>query len=248
MAKIRPAAWRVLLLTALLALGLAASAQADTYSVTDTTDSPASGTGSTCTTAGPCTLRQAVTAANDTAGADTINVAPGTYKLDNGDLFINTDVTIAGHEATDTIIDAQNKSRVFDLGGSGGGPGSTVSISNLTMQNGAPAKTSFCSGDGGAIISTNTALTLSHVAVRNSSAFFDGGGVFVEGVHDQCSDIPTPPSGLGATAVTPSLTIDHSEISGNQAGERGGGVSVFVVPVTITDSTVGGNQAGGSGG
>ncbi len=124
------------LTTGLIAVGaglaLAAPAAADTFLVTGTGDAtPAP----VCTQIQPglhqCpTLRSAV---NATAGGDghAIGLPTGTIQLTEGQLIVDTDVTIAGNGARATTVDAGHDSRVFMIAG-----GASVSMANFTVANG----------------------------------------------------------------------------------------------------------------
>ena len=247
MALLRHTTWRVLLATALFLLALTASASAANFQVTSTDG----GTG-TCPSADSCTLRTAIADANANSEADTINVPAGTYTLttaNGGELPIDSDMTILGDPAGGTIIDGSDQVRGFFISTTGS-PALTVKLQDLTVQHGLGDTT--CSTDGGGVFSAGAALTLTRVAIRNSAANFDGGGLMVEGsLQDNCSSALPASVGHGATGPTPSLTIDHSEISENSSGTSsglGGGIATFGVPATITNTTIAGNTTAQNGG
>ena len=125
------------LTTALIAVGawlaLAGPAQADTFIVTGT---------------GDATARAGVHA--DPARAASVPDAPersergvrrrrphaiglptGTIQLTEGQLIVDTDMTIAGNGARATTVDAGQNSRVFMIAG-----GASVSMANFTIANG----------------------------------------------------------------------------------------------------------------
>src|SRR5438552_6691595 len=92
---------------------------------------------------GPGSLRQALADAND---GDTINFAvTGTIGLTSGELLAAKDITISGPGAGNLAINGNANSRVFHIGS-----GQTVTISGLTITNGA----------GGGIYNDHAALTL----------------------------------------------------------------------------------------
>src|SRR5438270_11982503 len=108
------------LAAALTLFVLPCCAQAATLNVTKTADT----NDTVCDS--DCSLREAIGAANGLAGADTINVPAGTYKLTitgsgedadaTGDLDITDDTTIQGAGAGATGIDATGLGdRVFNL-------------------------------------------------------------------------------------------------------------------------------------
>src|SRR5262245_61346627 len=93
-----------------LALATPATAAAATYNVSNTADTPV---GQACAGTTGCSLREAITSANAAGGADTIDVAAGTYTLSEGELQADDEVTIAGVAASTTIIDANHASRAL---------------------------------------------------------------------------------------------------------------------------------------
>jgi CSLREA domain-containing protein len=216
-----------------------------TNSTADTADvSAGDGICETAPGNGVCTLRAALQEANALAGADTINVAAGTYVLTAGELQIGSDMTIAGAGAATTIIDGNANGSVF-RGGS-----TAVGISGLTIQNGSVDASTLgggislfagsnasltdvvvqnnSAGEGGGIYSSNVNLTLTRVAVLNnstktsamSSQFKLGGGIYHSGAI---------------------LTIVDSTIRGNSAVSAGGLFNMGTA--TVVGSTISGNTA-----
>ena len=175
---------------------------------------------------GNCTLRAAISEANALPGADTIILPAEIYILTiptnsddnniNGDLDIRDDLTIIGSGASNTIVDATLKYRVFDL------PvnlGITVTFEDLTIRNG---KTG---GFGGGIRNNGNTVVINRCTISNNVAGEDGGGVQNE---------------MGG-----SLTINNSIINNNTARDDGGGLQDFGGLVTINSSIINGNQATG---
>ena len=141
------AAW-LLVVAAMVAVPTTAAAQT-TGPATYVVDSTATG-GGDCATAGSCTLRAAVDAANANAGS-TVQIPAGTYVID-GQLAISAPTTIegaAGQGAEATVIDAAGGSRVFDVQSTG------VWISGVTVTGGDVNQTG-----GGIRIGNNDELTL----------------------------------------------------------------------------------------
>src|SRR5207248_11497573 len=89
---------------------------------------------------GVLSLREAVRAANALAGADTINVPAGTYRLTltgagedaalTGDLDVTDAVAVRGDGPALTVIDGNAADRVFDL------RAGAVTLTGLTVRNG----------------------------------------------------------------------------------------------------------------
>jgi len=187
-------------------------AMAATITVTNTDDS---GVGS---------LREAIASA---APGDTINFSvTGTITLTSGELLISKDLTITGPGASRLAISGNNASRVFRI------PAGTVSISNVTIQNG-----NIPTGQqgGGGIFNQGT-LTLNNVVVRNNT---------VNG-----TDSPDVGGGIcnGWGLGKGTLIINDSMISGNTAARGGGIFNTGAETLTITNSTVTGNTAIRAGG
>ncbi|MFQ6026024.1 MAG: choice-of-anchor Q domain-containing protein [Dehalococcoidia bacterium] len=184
---------------------------------------------------GNCTLREAVIAANtDTAvdacpagsGTDLIQLVAGNYILSlpgagenaaaTGDLDITSDLTIDGFSISGTSIDGSQLDRVLEIR-----PGSTVIISELTVEKGDSAN------DGGGILNSGT-LTLSNAEVDDNTAEDDGGGIFNDN--------------------TGTLTLNNSFVEDSKA-ERGGGIfNDNTGTLTISGSTVEDNDADIGGG
>jgi hypothetical protein len=196
---------------------------------------------------GAGSLREAVTAANASPGADTIDFAvTGTIGLTSGQLDITDSVTINGPGAGAlTVRDQYSNSRVFGIAGD-----PTVTIAGLTVANG-------WSSEGGGISMTGGIVTLDHVTVTGNYAVGYSAGSWSDPAGDGL--------GGGLYVAGGTLTLDQCTVSGNYAGggtgwsdfglgfSGGGGVggALYVAggTVHINQSTVSGNVAsGGRGG
>jgi CSLREA domain-containing protein len=171
---------RVVLLSLALTFCLAAPASAATFTVNTTADTEVV---DGCGINPQCSLRDAITAAS-AADGNVVAIPAGTFELNIpdvlGDLDIGADMTITGAGARQTVVDANELSRVFAITSAG----DTVSISGLTVTGGLSSTTanpgngdSF-NGDGGGIF-TEGALTLTDVAVTDNEASLGGGGTFL---------------------------------------------------------------------
>jgi hypothetical protein len=197
----------------LLVLGTATGAPAATLRISPSgTDA-----GTACASSAPCkTFGYAISQASV---GDTISAAAGTY-VEN--LTISKNLTLKGENMGSTILDGNAADRVLYVQFN-----TTVSLSELTIQNGATT------GDGGAGIFNNGALTLDHVMVSNNHA---AGGMTV---YD---------SGGGITN-NGTLTLTSSFVSNNSAENWGG--ALYNKPgttATIIDTTIANNQAAEAGG
>ncbi len=213
---------------------LASSAQAATYTVGTTTDSPG-----TCATpsSGTCSLRQLITYENGLASApnpvDTIMVPAGFYSLSNEALVISQSVNISGAGAHSVTVDqsSSNPDRVFDVQRRQNGTQPTVTISGMMLEFGtANSNNNFFGGD----VRNSGILTLSEDWITAGNASSGGGIGNVGGV----------------------LTVTHSLVSGNTAGSGGsdsGGIQNYGDPtvgpskLTVDNSTISNNtsQLGG---
>ena len=175
------------------------TASADTITVTNTNDS------------GPGSLRQALVDAND---GDTINFDSSLkgqkITLTSGQLNVDKDVAISGPGANYLAVDGNAQSRVFYVN-----PGTTVTISGLTITNGHVT-------EGGGVLNLAGALTLSDCIISGNSAYI-GGGI----------------DSVGRGSAT--LTVTNCTVSGNSADAYGGGINTVGfngnATATITNCT-----------
>ncbi len=207
---------------------------------------------------GNCSLREAIIAANaySTGGAN-ITIPAGLYTLSLvgnddtsalGDLDITKSVTINGMGAANTIIDGGGIDRVFHVKNAG-----TVTITGLTIRNGAPINAS--NGGGIWIASTNT--TIANTAIINNTAGDSGGGIVIDGGASTNVTIlnslisgnkttgfsnPTLYGRGGGIFNWGNLTVVNSTISGNSSNKWGGGILNYGI-VSLNNVTVTGNTA-----
>ena len=177
---------------------------------------------------GKLSLREAITKANALAGADVIVLPAGVFKVGidgereqgnaTGDFDITDALTIRGAGAGLTIVDAQQKDRVFDVIGSA--PSSVrVVLQGLTARNGR------VDSGGGAVRVIDADLVVRDCVVTGNRATESGGGI----------------GGSSAENVT----LVRTTVARNVAGEEGGGLAVGGAAVlTLTGSTVRRNVAG----
>ena len=169
---------------------------------------------------------------------------PQTLTLTGGQLDLtHGNDTITGPKAGVTISGG-GVSRVFQVDA-----GVTAKLSLLTITHG------YSAGYGGGIENFGH-LTLNHIAINESSAFFGGGGLESYGpsatlkVEDSTFSGNSAQSGGGIANVNQSVaTINDSVINGNQADMDGSGGGVYNdATITLSNSTVSGNTAGYGGG
>ncbi|MCA9055431.1 MAG: hypothetical protein KDA75_16435, partial [Planctomycetaceae bacterium] len=210
--------------------------------------------------AGDLSLREAVGLANGSLGANTITFDPTLdgvpLLLDLGHLEVFEDLTITGNSQTNTVIDAQQISRIIDLSGTDVG----LTLNTLTLQNG---RTTAASEHGGAIRSTATGattITINSSTISDNSTTHDtssGGAVFtlngqVAILGSSIRDNDAGYYGGGIYSENADVNISHSTISGNRSFQGlGGGIFNNYGDMLIVNTTISGNQvvyAGGYGG
>ncbi len=168
--------------------------------------------------AGTVTLRSAITAANATAGADTINFDPAlagqTITLTAAPVPITDALTVNGLGQNSLTISGNNAFRGF-LAGS-----AVVLITDLTVTAGNSGAAA-----GGGIVNSGS-LTLLNVSITNSTA--PGGG--------------NRGGAVGNFGASASLTATNCTFAGNSA-ENGGAIFNEAGTLTLTDSTLASNVA-----
>lgn len=158
---------------------------------------------------------------------DTVQFAASTngteFDLILGEFSIVKDVEIQGNGASQTIIDAQLNSRIFNVSG----VGTDLTLEGLTLKNGR------VTGDGGAIYSSATGT--SAITITNSTL----SGNSTTGDFNQ---------GGAVAARYGAVNVLNSTLSGNStAGYQcdGGAVYAYSGAVTVTNSTFSGNSTTG---
>lgn len=179
--------------------------------------------------AGDLSLREAIGLANGSVGTDTITFAASINGLAHlftlGQVTITESLTITGNGAANTVIDAQQLSRIFDI--TAGAIDTT--LDGLTLRNGLSSNNS-----GGAIRSLADSGTL--LTIRNS--ILTGNQTLGDFAY-----------GGAIEAFASNITIENSTISGNSTsddGARGGAIHTIYGSVTVTNSTFQSNSTGGN--
>lgn len=191
---------------------------------------------------------------------DTIRVAAATYKEH---IEIPFSLSIAGSEASTTVIDGKGSALAEPLVATNAG--ATVTLSHLTIRNSAGRG---ILNAGKLIISNSTLTGNSAIALCRSTCVLAGGGIYNSGeliisdstisgngVGGRCPPICGAKGGGIYNAGT--LTISDSTISENGAeschfiicsGEGGGIYNTISATLTISSSTISGNSSPGPGG
>ncbi|PWT88229.1 MAG: hypothetical protein C5B54_10955 [Acidobacteria bacterium] len=197
---------------------------------------------------GADSLRDAISQANATAGADTIDfTVAGTITLTSGNLTITDDLTITGPGANSLTVDGNNADRVFVINS-----GVVTFISGLTIANG------FGVGYGGGIYNTGGTVNITDCTISDNLSDTQGGGIYnaVAGtLNIKNSTIfgnktdPFEGEPGGGIASTGTLNINNSTIANNSTPfASGGGIAIGVGTVTISNSTISGNSSVSNGG
>ena len=194
-----------------------------------------------CTdSANPCASLQY--AIDQASAGDTIDVA-GTI---NSHVTIVKSLTITQWPGqASAVLDGTTSGRVVTVGDGSNTPLS-VTLSDLTIENGLES-------DGGGVLNIGGALTVDNATFSSNSASsapgYVGGGIGNSGSltveHSTFSNNSAWQG--GAIADDGTLTVEDSTFSGNSSTSGGGGAIVEVGSGTLLRSTLTGNSAGGRG-
>jgi CSLREA domain-containing protein len=249
-ARRRGLGWRGLRVrVALLLLGSVTLAQAATFTVDSTADTPDAnpGNGVCATAAGTCTLRAAIMEANALAGVDTIGFnATGTINIGSLLPGIAGGLTISGPGASALSVAGSGTGSVLVINA-----GVTATVSGLTVTGGVG---SGAGGNAGGGIDNEGMLTLTRARVVANTAQFGGGIYDAPGADlvlvESTIDGNTAASGFGGAIYNvgggTTVTITGSTISGNTSFN--GAINAPVgTSLSITNSTISGNTGTGTG-
>jgi CSLREA domain-containing protein len=224
----------IVLACALTALALIAPAAGDAATFTVNTTADTSVTGG-CSSDPACSLRDAISRAGESPDPeDLVQVPAGNYTVSSGELVVfgSGTVTVRGAGARQTVVDAHQSSRVFNLEADR----SVLEGMTVTGGNTNPMLGGEVPGDGGGVLAYEAEeAVLQGVAVSGNVASQNGAGV------------SAPPEGVNKTV----LTISNSTIAGNRvtggAVEGLGGGVYALGKLSLVNSTVTGNSAESTG-
>lgn len=208
---------------------------------------------------GQCTLREAMTNANNDnqsgstdcaagSGADTINItATGTITLTSALPSITTAMTINGPGAAQLTVSGNNAVRVFNV--QVANPLVMVAFAGLTIADGL-ASNSF----GGGIYNVTGTVNVINSTLSSNSATNGGGGIYngigtINVTNSMLSSNSAPFGGGILNIGQGTINVTNSTLSGNSSTPAGGGGGIFnnaQGTINVTNSTLSGNSAPGS--
>jgi len=172
-----------------------------------------------------CSLREAVTDADQTSAKDTILLPAGVYLIDlngndtsdTGDLDISTDMDITGAPST---IDGQDLGRIMDIHSD-----ANVTLRDLTLRNANTSLDTNGSLNGGALQVNGGSLTLDTVTFDDNSTQTLGGAIYTIGEPivdiDDCQFINNSGGSGAAIHASTGITVRNTVFRGNNASNRG---------------------------
>jgi CSLREA domain-containing protein len=193
-----------------------------------------------------CSLREAVTSANASAGDDEIRFAVASeIELTGGQLEVanNGSLSILGAAGQGTTISGGGRSRIFY-----GGEGASLSLTGLTMKRG-NGRGSQNDGNGGAIAMVSGRVTINECTFTENEASSGGGAVYlflasVATATNSTFSNNTAATGGAIAGRGSNLSIRRSVFSGNLAHAEGGAISTSGAAVSsVQDSTLSSNSA-----
>ena len=182
---------------------------------------------------GNCSLREAIVAANNDAGADSIsfNLSPSTTIVLSGTQLPAINDTLNGSTAVNLTVSGNSASRIMQINIS-----AAVTVTAVTFADG-----NSLPGGGGAIFNLGS-LTLSGGAIANP------GGILTITLTTLKGNQALSGGGIN-NSMAGNLTLKDSILSGNVVSETGGGISSEGnSTVSVTDSTIDSNTANAGGG
>lgn len=196
-----------------------------------------------------CTLRAAIQTANALAGADTVQLVAGKYKLRlrgpgedlaaSDDLDVTEGLTVLGQGAGVTVLDARKlKHRIFDVFAS-------LELVNVTLERGKAGKGAEDDRSGGCIRAAGDLVVINAELLR-CKATDDGGAIAIEAgtgfLQDVHLDKNRAKDAGGALEIEGATVVDRVTASRNRA-RSGGAVAISDTSLTIMNSTFSKNQA-----
>lgn len=239
-------------LTSILLRGSAAHAASWTVSSTADSVDASPGDGQCATAGGSCTLRAAIQETNALAGADTVHVPAGIYRLGitgagedaaaQGDLDIRGNLAILGAGASSTTIDGNSLDRVFHL----------LNPAQWTLRGVTITGGNTTSAGGGLWVAQFTSATIADVIISGNRTTSGGGGIRNEASLslDRVRITGNNADGGGGVHNSGTLVGNHILVDGNVSTNLGGGFwsESSGGNLTLTNTTIRANTSSTSGG
>ncbi|MFM2314973.1 MAG: hypothetical protein RLZZ04_4249 [Cyanobacteriota bacterium] len=190
--------------------------------------------------AGDLSLREAIALANEQEGADTItfdsNLSGGTIILNSGELLIDKSLNIQGLGSENLTIDAEGRSRVFNIDDGNTETQSNVSLKGLTIKGGSAPDV-----DGGSIANQeNLTLSDSNVTENSSNGIVNlNASITINNSHINDN------GKAGLRNENSEITINNSFVDNNRGD---GGIVSRDSELNIFNSSVSNNSGYGNGG
>lgn len=218
---------------------------AATFTVTKTTDT----NDGACDA--DCSLREAIVAANATAGADIVTLTSGsTYILSiagagenasaTGDLDVTdaAGVTINTSGAGTATIDANDIDRILDVR-----PGGALTLTNITITDG-----SASTNGGGLFVDGSTTITGGAFTANAATAGSDGGAIYVNSgtvsISGTTFDSNSSTDDGGAMyLIGGTTTITGATFSGNTGSDIAGAIRIDADNTSISNTTFSNNTS-----
>lgn len=189
---------------------------------------------------GAGSLREAILAANASAGADIIDFAvSGTITLASALPVLTDSLELLGPGAKQLVINGNQDWRHFRLGGVAG---SVYRITDLTLRNG-----NSSDAGGSILVLANASLTIERSIIEDSQAQSEGGGIAAHGPVDIFDSIIRANQGSfggGVYVQGAGHRIVRSAILLNNAGQGGGVYVGAAAELELENCTLAGNLAG----
>ena len=247
----------VVAIIAALSIGAltASPAQAEILAVDRTNDTTLNPPSNYCTgAANDCTLRWAITKANNNGQTDTIRFASGlsgTITLIHSSLKMTaTDpTTIVGPASSAITVSGEGERRVLEINS-----GADATIKRLRISNGKEGNVGGGIYNLGTLDLINTTLSGNRLTGTGNNY---GGGIYNDGTLELTNSTVSNNSatfgvsgslGGGIYNSGGTVTLTNSTVSGNETQQGGGIANRDSGTLTLTNSTVSGNEAIGAGG
>lgn len=208
-------------------------------------------------------LQNALITAQANGEDDTINLAPGIYRLVSTLTYTPEEaedyaLTIQGQGPEITILDGGNATSILQIDQSGlsGGTNAHITIRGITFRNG---NEKFLEGGGVFIANYYAQTTVENCVFYRNTSLLGGGALYLIGftstltgnefVENSSSDLVSVGGAVYAVVSGGTLNLEKNTFSENFSVGSGGGIyATNSGPITLAGNLFVGNVAGGEGG